>query len=459
MAKQAAKREARKIVYSSPKKRIEEHEKGWTPTAFRVPEGMPLFKFKKEGTYRLTILGYIVSDGNPFADPGEFHYERTYYTHPDIGPEQQTYVCLQKTFGEPCPQCQAAAILQRQGGTDKDTINALRPKERQFWLLIDHAEREKGVQLMECAHYGKGTGFGEMLDNKLDAADEDSPYQRFFHLGMDGMTLVVKTKSDSFLGRTFYKPSNMELEPRRPNEAVPETILEELPCLDDLIIKTEYDDFRELMEGGNRPAATKAAPKAEAPAAEEPTEPEAEEVEELEDGDMVDLEVGCRVEFMVKGEQVEGEVKEIVDDEKAKVYVESKKKTYLAKIEDLAITQAAPTGDDDGGVTQDDDETGGDVGEGGEDDGQDESEGTEEGEGEDGEPGGEDEEGGEEDATADDVSDDDIPFDADDEAPVDDEPELPPPPPPKPAAKKPSPAPAKKPAPKPAPAKKPASKK
>jgi hypothetical protein len=488
------KRTARKISYTSPKARIAEKEKGWTPTAFRIPEGYETFKFTKEKTYRLTIAPFIAGQGNPFADEGQVHYERTYYVHGDVGPNENTYCCLNKTFNKPCPICEQAATMRRAGTLDDDTKKALREKERQLWWVKDHDEKDKGWRLLECAHYGKGTGFGEMLDNKLDAAAEDSPYLNFFHLGMDGMTLVVKTKQDSFQGRTFYKPSNMELEPRRPADAVPETVLDELPSLDGLPIELTYEELHGLFHGTADAPAQEPAAEAGGEATEPAEEAPAEEVtEETGEEEGVELTVGASVEFMQKGKLVNGTVAEIREDiEKAVVDVEGQSKPALVAFSDLTILAPSEEAGDAGEDQNGGEDAAGGNGEGG-DEFDPEAEPEVEAEGEGGDEGaGEEvpeteEGGGDENALTGEEGDEDLPFDADDEAPpVDDEEveeETPAPPPAKkpaakpvaktpakPAAVKPAaaPAPAKaqakpsaKPAAKtpPAPAKKPAAKK
>lgn len=445
MANPAKKREARKIVYTKPKERIADREKGWTPTTFTVPDGMETFKFRKEKTYRLTIVPFVVGEGNPSADPGTIHFERTYYTHANVGPQETAQTCSLKSFSEPCPICQQMALLTRQGNLSDDMKSALRPKERQLWLVIDHDERDKGIQLLECAHFGKGAGFGEMLDNKLDAADEDSPYQNFFHLGTDGMTLVVKTKKDSFNGREFYKPINMELEPRREKDSVPESILDKAPCLDDLIIKPDYDELSELFHGGDKQESAKPKDKKVNETPKDNAETEAEETEaetEEDGGDEATLEIGATVEFMLKGKMVQGEVTKINEtDEKATVKVEGQSKLQVVKFEDLTLINDEDADDGDAEENGDDDDA--DSEEGDAEEGDAEGEDEPEDETEDEEDGSE----GDEDPEDDDSGDDDIPFDNDDDV-TDEEEE-------KPAPKKPA---AKKPAPKPAPVKKPGKK-
>lgn len=240
--KKKDKRKERKIRYSSPRKVIDNKEKGWSPTAFKVPDGMEMFKFKEAKKYRIDVLPYKVKS-NPWADveKGDYHYERTYYVHGGMGATgQDKYCCLQKNFNKPCPICKHGAKLKA-GGAAKDVLSQFYPKERQLFVIIDRDSDDKKLQLFETAHY---KSFGEMLANKLDGADEDSPMQSFHSLD-DGMYLSVKTKQDSFAGNTYYPPINIEMNPR--SKPLPESLLEEIPCLDDVFIELTYKELEKIF--------------------------------------------------------------------------------------------------------------------------------------------------------------------------------------------------------------------
>lgn len=236
--KQKEKRERR---YTDAKKRAEEHDSGFQPTSFSVPEGVELFRWKKAGIYRLDIIPFIAGKGNPYADEGEVHWERTYYVHRGIGAEENSYACLRRTFGKPCPVCEHVAKLRADPSSDDKLIQGLREKERQLFLVLDHSDRDKGVQILETSHY---MGFGEMLDKKIKASDEEDGYANFFHLE-DGMTLKVNVEEDSFAGRTYMKPTNIEMVRRK--EPLDDSLLDEVPCLDDIITELSYKELKKIF--------------------------------------------------------------------------------------------------------------------------------------------------------------------------------------------------------------------
>lgn len=234
-------RARKEMRYSDAKAVAEQQSSGFTPTAFSVPEGMSLFRFKQVKTYNLDVLPYVVGKGNPRADEGILHFERTYYVHSRIGPNNDSYACLAKNFNKKCPICQYKAKLGMDPKTKKEILKALEPKVRQLWLVRDRDDLEKGVQLFEAAFF---KSWGELIKSKIKAGDEDSPYQNFFHLD-DGMYLKVTVEEDSYDGRKFFKPTNIEMRPRQKPLKV--SILDKCPCLDELLIEKSFKELKEIF--------------------------------------------------------------------------------------------------------------------------------------------------------------------------------------------------------------------
>ena len=93
--------------------------------------------------------------GQPLTPEGEDDYVLDYWVHRNIGPgEDQTIVCLAKTYREKCPICEHAQELIRKG--DQDTADLLKPKRRTIYNVYvwDSAEEQnKGVQIWEVAYF------------------------------------------------------------------------------------------------------------------------------------------------------------------------------------------------------------------------------------------------------------------------------------------------------------------
>jgi hypothetical protein len=231
----------RKRRYSNAKETMTAAEEGYRPTAFKVPEGVSIFRFSEEKVYRIDIIPFPAGKGNPRADEGCDHFERTFYVHRNLGPNQDSHCCLAKNFSKSCPVCEHRQRISNDPDGDQELADKLKPQWRHLWLVYDYDEQDKGVQLMDTAHY---KSFGELLSNKVRAGDEDDNFENFHHLE-DGMTLKVACEEDSFNGRTFFRPTNIEMKPRKaPLDA---SLTDDVPCLDDLLIELSYKKLKELL--------------------------------------------------------------------------------------------------------------------------------------------------------------------------------------------------------------------
>lgn len=279
-----------RLRYSDPREKAEKHTSGYERTAVTLPDGMPVFAFKRAGTYRLDIIPYSCGEGNPNCEPGLLHWERTYFSHRDIGSNGDSFICLKRTFGKPCPVCEAQAKL-RQGNADPDLIKALAPKERQLFNVIDCADADRKLSLLDISYHL----FGKLLDTKLKNADDDDGYENFPRLDK-GMTLKLGVEEKSFGGRTFYEVKDIEFRPRK--VALDESLAEEAACLDDLLIETPYKKLKSIFleseavdqddddddDDDDKPAKGKKAPAKTKPGKKKPAPVDDDDDDDVDDG-------------------------------------------------------------------------------------------------------------------------------------------------------------------------------
>lgn len=222
------------------KNRAETHKTGFENTAFELPEDNKRFELKSDKAVRLDIIPYEVGKGNPYADEGELHYERTYFVHRSIGVDQTSYVCLSKTCGEACPICEFRAKLMKDPDADEDMIKDLAPKERQLFNVINTKEKSKGVQVWDMSFHL----FGKKLDYEIKNSDEDDGYESFAELE-GGFTLKCGIEESSFSGRSFFEVVSINFKPRF--DDYDNDILGETACLDDILIIKEYNELKEIF--------------------------------------------------------------------------------------------------------------------------------------------------------------------------------------------------------------------
>lgn len=230
-----------KYKYASAKARAEKASSGFESTTIRVPEGVNFLSVKKEGVYKLDVLPYVVGKGNPYADEGMLHYERTYWIHRNVGPASQAFVCLLKTYHKRCPVCEAVQKLRKDG--DQEAAKSLKLSERQLMNVIDLGDPDRGVQLLEISKFC----FGKQIDDKILLSEADDNYENFFHL-QGGMTLRVAFEQQSMggIGNPYMKAVSIDMKARKDYQ---DDVLENCMCLDDLIVEMKYDDLKRILEG------------------------------------------------------------------------------------------------------------------------------------------------------------------------------------------------------------------
>ena len=362
-----------KFEKSNAKKWANESGAGWTPTAFKVPDGMKLFKFRAEKLYRLDMLGYVVGKGNPMAKEGAIHFERTYYVHQNVGPRREAYCCLLKNWNKKCPICDHCAKLHAEGRMDKKAIGKLEAKMRHLWLVKDLDAKEEGFKLWETGHFKT---FGEQMKDRLDALRDDSPNLDFF-MPVGGATLNIKAKQDTFSdgerSGTFYKASNIDFDSR--SEDYSDEDVEALPCLDDLLIQLSYkelekkfhaqdaeddeseededtdDDESEEEDEDEKPSKKKAKSKKpdDDDDEEEDEDSDSEEESDDEEDEPAEFEVGdvVKTKSKYKGKVREGRLTKV--DEKRDVYTftDEDGKLRAFKAEELVVVSKAGEDDED----------------------------------------------------------------------------------------------------------------
>jgi len=206
----------------------------------RLPQGATLFK-PKAGVHYLDILPYEAGKGNPYADPGTLHWERTFYVHRGVGPNQEMVICPRMTRKARCPICEhRMKLIQEANEENEELIRDLSPKQRQLFNIIDVKDPDKGVQILDISYHL----FGKLLDARIRNSDEDEGWDRFFHLE-DGFTLRVGFAEKSFGGFAYYEAESIDFKPRK--EPYDEEILQKVYCLDDLLIELPYEQIRTMF--------------------------------------------------------------------------------------------------------------------------------------------------------------------------------------------------------------------
>ena len=211
-------------------------------TYLNLPEGYELFQPSKD-THKLRILPYRVGKGNPNADEGKLHLERTFYVHKNIGPNKSTYCCPLKNFNKPCPVCNWVEKQRKKLDDEELKELDLFPKERQLFLVRDEEDRKKGIQVFDYSYHLFGKQLQEKL-KRLKRKNEKDPKLKFWRLE-DGKVLVVEFDEKKYQKATYYTTAGISF--KDPVKPLKIESVDDLPCLDEIPVAIKPEKLKEIF--------------------------------------------------------------------------------------------------------------------------------------------------------------------------------------------------------------------
>lgn len=242
--------------------RMERYVAGGARNCLDIPEGLKLFNNKREGIVVLEVVPFKVTENQlkfhntfpkdiRFSKPGKWYYERTYFHHEQVGPDNAKFTCSYWTFGKRCPICDERTVLKASPKEeDRERSYSLRPKERQLFLVRERDEQswefKGGVQLWEESNHS----FGKQLDTFRKAAPpkKREAYRNFYNPDV-GFTVRAfsEKKSTGDGGRSYYLYSIMGFDERP--EPLPDDTLYHGYDLDAMVREFGYDELKGIFSG------------------------------------------------------------------------------------------------------------------------------------------------------------------------------------------------------------------
>lgn len=211
----------------------------------------------KEDTHEFYIIPYITGGQHPKLKPGKVAFVLEVFIHRGVGVNEDSYICLNRTFRKRCPICEYQAELRESDAADDETLKALNPTKRAIYNVVccdTVSDEAKGVQIFDVSHWlftipleefaHKKRGGGEILYADID----------------DGKVInFQQTGSKRTLKYTAFEFKD------RPE--ITEDQLDGAHCLDELIHIPEYDEvylaFWEAKETEASPKEDERKPKEE----------------------------------------------------------------------------------------------------------------------------------------------------------------------------------------------------
>lgn len=197
----------------------------------------------KTGRNLIDIIPYIISsdkhpdrnEGEKVCLPGWEDYKLEVWVHYNVGPSSSKVVCLRKTYGRRCPICEEAMNL----GMDQKAKDALEPKRRVFYNVIDLDSDDQKIQIWEVSfHWGES----RLLDeSEYSSKGEEAVY--FADLG-EGKSIDIRGKEGSFEGKKYIEPASYRFVDR---DIYGEEILDDSFPLDAMLIVPTYGEVEKLF--------------------------------------------------------------------------------------------------------------------------------------------------------------------------------------------------------------------
>jgi len=234
-------REARKQAMMARMQKSKQTSEGGGLGFFRGDLQNVQFWKCDEGDHELDIIPYFAGPRDPTCKEGEFTYLLEVFEHRDVGGiEGQSFICLMKTYGKPCPICQHRQQLIQEGA-DEELIKALRTSRypRSIYNVVvydSEKEQAKGVQVFHTSHYLMEQYLVKLAESSRREIEQGYPPYKFFADPEEGWS-VKFTRTGQGMNTRYIAH---QLVPR--NYQIHQQILESAYRLDDLIYVPEYDE-------------------------------------------------------------------------------------------------------------------------------------------------------------------------------------------------------------------------
>jgi len=191
---------------------------------------------------KMDFLPYVITDAKHpekdekegIATVGSQWYRRPFKIHRNVGSTANETIVCPTSFGKKCPICEHL-VKRIKEGADKEERSALRPKPRSLYTIIPF-----GMDKYEEIPHVWDMADSLFQDTLIDELKEDADNEDFFTLD-NGKTANVRFKWESLGGHPYPEAKSISFSERE--EAYDESILEQVPALDELLKEVSYTEI------------------------------------------------------------------------------------------------------------------------------------------------------------------------------------------------------------------------
>jgi hypothetical protein len=194
-----------------------------------------------EGDHLVDIIPFLVGPNHPHLKEGDVAFLLDVYIHRGIGNNEDSYICLSRTFNLPCPICEDQREKRRSGEYTDEDLKPLNPFRRtvyNVWVQDNQKEVDKGVQIWEVSQW--------LFDKHVSARAKSSRTGEFINYAdpINGKSIQFQrtgkgAKNTEYLAHTFVDR----------DYEIPDEILEQALPLDQVITIPTYDEVYEAYFG------------------------------------------------------------------------------------------------------------------------------------------------------------------------------------------------------------------
>lgn len=269
--KRPSKEERRKHLKQRTQENWENRDKGSGKGCLDISKADPrpsFFSPKNGEFYTIDIIPFVPRSSKiPGFKEGFDEYALDYWKHSRIGPGEDDFVCLAKTFKKPCPICEELDMLKRSGATKEET-SQLEPRRRMIYNIIDLESKDQKIQLWEMSYH--------LFEKALIAAAQVGKHEVIAFSDLEeGKTIKFTARQKSLGQYSFIETTGIGFIDRAPYE---ESILDESYPLDEMLIVPTYEQMKNALHGLGEGDAEEEAPAPE-PARRQRTVPKEEKEE------------------------------------------------------------------------------------------------------------------------------------------------------------------------------------
>lgn len=238
--------ERRKLYQEELEKRTKESydtkdSSGKFKSIFEPSKIQGVAKWKpSEDDHSINIIPYIAGKNNPLYSEGKTAYYLDIYIHRSVGVNEDSYICLSRSYGQRCPICEHAAELRKMDEYDEDYVKSLNPTRRAIYniqVLDNPKEIAKGVQLWDVSHFLFEKELAELAKKKQGGGFV------VFSNPDTGKIISFRKKGE---GKSMKFPA-LSFEDRE--EPISDELLDQARVIEDLLHIPTYDEVKEAFFG------------------------------------------------------------------------------------------------------------------------------------------------------------------------------------------------------------------